>query len=50
MSNEASNKAVIKLTVKQEAFCQNYLELGNASEAYRQAYDAEDMNSNVVKY
>lgn len=48
MSNDASNKAVIKLTVKQEAFCQNYLELGNASEAYRQAYDAEDMNSNVV--
>lgn len=48
MSNEASNKTVVKLTVKQEDFCQKYLELGNASEAYRQAYDAEDMNNNVV--
>lgn len=28
------------LTPKQEAFCQRYLESGNASEAYRQCYSA----------
>ena len=28
-----------KLTNKQENFCQAYIETGNASEAYRQAYD-----------
>lgn len=27
-----------KITVKQERFCQVYMETGNASEAYRQAY------------
>ena len=33
----------IKLTPKQEKFCQVYIETGNASEAYRQAYNAEKM-------
>jgi phage terminase small subunit len=33
-----------KLTEKQEAFCRAYIECGNASEAYRTAYDAEKMN------
>lgn len=33
MSNE--------LTPKQEAFCQKYIELGNATEAYYAAYDAQ---------
>ena len=28
------------LTPKQEKFCQKYIEMGNASEAYRQAYNA----------
>ena len=32
-----------KLTLKQERFCRVYLETGNASEAYRQAYDCEGM-------
>lgn len=32
-----------KLTIKQEKFCQAYIETGNASKAYRQAYDAERM-------
>jgi phage terminase small subunit len=27
-----------KLTIKQEKFCNKYLECGNASEAYRYAY------------
>lgn len=36
------------LTPKQDNFCRLYIELGNASEAYRRAYDAEDMNDNVV--
>jgi phage terminase small subunit len=36
------------LTPKQEAFCQRYLETGNASEAYRLAYDAEKMKPETV--
>lgn len=38
----------MKLTVKQEAFCLAYIETGNASEAYRQAYDAEKMTNEVI--
>ena len=29
--------------LKQERFCQLFIELGNASEAYRQAFHAENM-------
>lgn len=36
------------LTPKQEKFCIVYRETGNASEAYRQAYDASGMNANSV--
>ena len=37
------------LTLKQEAFCQAYIENGgNASEAYRAAYDAKKMKPEVV--
>lgn len=36
------------LTLKQEAFCQAYIETGNASEAYRMAYQAEGMKPEVV--
>jgi len=36
------------LTIKQEAFCQRYIETGNASEAYRQAYDASGMKPETV--
>lgn len=32
-----------ELTQKQEAFARFYVELGNASEAYRRAYNAENM-------
>lgn len=38
----------LNLTPKQESFCQLYIELGNASEAYRQSYDADSMNENTV--
>jgi phage terminase small subunit len=43
-----------KLTIKQEAFCQAYIETGNASEAYRRAYGAgnqkpETLNRNAFK-
>ena len=37
-----------KLTPKQEAFCLAYLETGNASEAYRQAYDSSNMKPETV--
>lgn len=36
------------MTPKQEKFCQLYVELGNASEAYRQAYDAARMKPESV--
>ena len=38
----------IKLTPKQERFCQVYIETGNASEAYRQAYNAAKMKPETV--
>lgn len=40
--------AKIDLTPKQESFCQLYIELGNASEAYRQSYDADSMQNDTV--
>lgn len=36
------------LTPKQEAFCLAYIETGNASEAYRRAYNAEKMKTEVI--
>ena len=37
-----------KLTAKQEAFCVAYIETGNASEAYRLSYDAENCKPETV--
>lgn len=36
------------LTIKQEKFCNKYLECGNASEAYRYAYNCLKMRDNSV--
>lgn len=36
------------LTQKQEAFCLAYIETGNASEAYRRAYDADGMKGATI--
>lgn len=36
------------LTPKQEAFAQAFVELGNASEAYRIAYESENMKIETV--
>lgn len=36
------------LTPKQDDFCLKYVELGNASEAYRQVYNAENMKPETV--
>lgn len=38
----------VTLTPKQEAFCLAYIETGNASEAYRQAYDAGQMKPETI--
>ena len=38
----------IKLTPKQEKFCYGYIETGNASGAYRAAYNAEKMKPESV--
>lgn len=37
-----------KLTLKQDAFCLAYIETGNASEAYRRAYNAENMKPETI--
>lgn len=36
------------LTPKQEAFCLAYMETGNASEAYRRAYDTDGMKPSTI--
>lgn len=38
----------MKLTVKQENFCNYYIESGNASEAYRRAYSCSKMKDEVI--
>ena len=38
----------MELTQKQERFCQVYIELGNASEAYRQVYNADKMRPETI--
>lgn len=38
----------MNLTPKQDAFCLAYIETGNASEAYRRAYDAGNMSDNAI--
>jgi len=37
-----------RLTPKQEKFCQVYIETGNASEAYRQAYNAGNAKESTI--
>lgn len=37
-----------KLTQRQENFCLAYIEIGNASEAYRQSYSAVNMKPDTV--
>lgn len=36
------------LTPKQEKFCQEYVQCGNASEAYRRAYNAANMKTETI--
>ncbi len=38
----------MKLTLKQEKFCQKYVELGNASDAYRESYNAGKMKTATI--
>lgn len=37
-----------KPTIKQEAFCNSYIETGNACEAYKRSYNAKRMKSSTV--
>ena len=41
-------KEPVTLTVKQEKFCTAFIETGNASEAYRRAYDAGNMKPETI--
>lgn len=38
----------IKLTPKQERFCNTYVEIGNASAAYREAYSCDGMKDKTI--
>lgn len=38
----------MKLTIKQENFCNYYIECGNASEAYRRAYSCGKMSDKTI--
>ena len=38
----------MKLSVKQENFCNYYIETGNASEAFRRAYECGNMKDKVI--
>ena len=44
----APDGKVYPATIKQEAFAHAYVETGNASEAYRRAYDAENMSADCL--
>lgn len=46
--NNRHRKMTQTLTIKQETFCFAYVETGNASEAYRQAYDASGMKPATI--
>jgi len=39
----------VSLTVKQEAFVKAYMETGNGTQAYRMAYDAENMKESTIR-
>lgn len=39
----------MSLTVKQEAFVKAYMETGNGTQAYRMAYDAENMKESTIR-
>ena len=43
-----TNRITKMLTPKQEIFCLAYLETGNASEAYRRSYNAQNMKPETV--
>lgn len=44
----SGGRIMSKLTVKQENFCNYYIETGNASEAYRRAYSCDRMKNETV--
>ena len=48
MTSDTAPATLDDLTVKQAAFLDAYLACGNASEAYRCAYDAENMLPNTI--
>lgn len=45
---EGAHSKPMGLTIKQENFCNYYLECGNASEAYRRAYKCENIKDEVI--
>lgn len=49
MEQSIENGESRSLTVKQEAFVRAYLESGNASQAYRAAYDAGNMKDSAIR-
>ena len=48
MATKINKDVEKKLTMKQENFCIEYLKCGNQSEAYRRAYDADEMSDETI--
>ena len=48
MAKAPKKTTAAKLTLKQEKFCLTYLETGNASEAYRTAYNTKSMKPATI--
>lgn len=45
---EGAQSKPMGLTIKQEKFCNYYIETGNASEAYRRAYNCDNMSEKAI--
>lgn len=48
MNTDTPKRAKASLTPKRKRFARKYIELGNASEAYAQSYDAEGMSRPAI--
>lgn len=46
--NNHDKMKIPKITIKQEAFCNRYIETGNACEAYKMSYNSQRMKNSTV--
>ena len=48
MTEKTKKKQVHQITQRQEVFCREYIKTGNATEAYKTAYNTEDSKPSTV--